>query len=146
MAERTITSANSVLALVIAGLYPVPQQIQGFATDRSFATQAVQRAETQMGVDGKMSAGYTPNPVPMTITLQADSASKDVFRIWDQAQQTAREVYFASGTLTIPATGETFVLTRGVLTNLNPVPAGGKNLQPQDYQITWESVNASLIN
>jgi hypothetical protein len=146
MAERTLTSANSVLTLVIAGLYPVPQQIQGFATDRSFATQAVQRAEVMMGVDGKMSAGFTPNPVAQTITLQADSQSKDVFSIWDQAQVTAREVFFASGTLTIPATGETFVLTRGALVNLNPIPDGGKTLQPQTYAITWESVNRSLIS
>lgn len=144
--SRTLTSANSVLALVIPGLYPVPQQIQGFATDRAFATQAVQRAEVMMGVDGKLSAGYTPNPVAMTIILQADSASKDVFSIWDQAQVTAREVYFASGTLTIPATGETFVLTRGALVNLNPIPDASKTLQPQTYAITWESVNRSLIS
>ena len=28
---KSITSANSVLMLSIAGLYPIPQQLQGFA-------------------------------------------------------------------------------------------------------------------
>jgi hypothetical protein len=130
----------------VAGLFPVPQQIQGFATDRSFEAQAVQRAEVMMGVDAKMSAGYTPNPVPMTITLQADSPSKDFFAILDAAMQTAKEVYYISGALTIPGTGENWVLTRGVMVNLTPIPAGAKTLQPQAYQITFEAINRSLIN
>ncbi len=145
MATRTLTSANAVLTLMVPGVFLVPQQIQGFATDRSFATQGVQRAEVMMGVDGKMSAGRTPTPVVQTITLQADSASKDFFKQWDGFNETAGDVTYATGTLTITATGESFALTRGVLTNYMPIPDGGKTLQPQTQQITWERVNPAPI-
>ncbi|MGP1609516.1 MAG: phage tail fiber protein, partial [Burkholderiales bacterium] len=60
--NKTLTSSNSVLALVVAGLFPVPVAIQGYATDRSITTEALGLAEVQMGVDARMSAGYTPNP------------------------------------------------------------------------------------
>ena len=145
MAEKTITSANSVMTLVIAGLFNVPVQLQGYATDKAFATEAIDLAEVQMGVDGKMSAGYVPNPTPQTITLQADSASKEIFAALIAATRTAREVFFLSGTLVLPSTGESFTMTRGVLTNAKQIPDAQKVLQPQDYIITWESVNRAIL-
>lgn len=145
MSEKTITSANSVLTLVISGLFNTPVQLQGYATDKAFATEAIDMAEVQMGVDGKMSAGYVPNPTPQTITLQADSNSKDVFAALIAATRTAREVFFISGTLVLPATGESFTMTRGVLTNAKQIPDAQKVLQPQDYIITWESVARAIL-
>jgi hypothetical protein len=102
-------------------------------------------AEVQMGVDGRMTAGFVPNPVKQTITLQADSPSKDIFTVLIQAMKTAREVYFVSGSIALPSTGEAFTLTRGILTNAKQIPDAQKVLQPVDYVITWESVNRSLL-
>lgn len=145
MAEHTITSANSVFTIVVPGLFPVPVQLRGYATDKAFTTEATDMAEVEMGVDGRMTAGFTPMPVKQTITLQADSPSKDIFTALIQAMKTAREVYFLSGSITLPSTGETFALTRGVLTNAKQIPDAQKVLQPVDYVITWESVNRSVI-
>ncbi len=145
MSETTITSANSVLTLVIAGLFPAPVQMQGYATDKAFTTEALDLAEVQMGVDGRMTAGYTPMQTKQTITLQADSPSKAIFTALIQAMKTAREVYYISGSLALPSTGESFTMTRGILTNAKQIPDGQKVLQPVDYVITWESVNASLL-
>lgn len=145
MAEKTITSTNSVFTLLAPGLYPVPVQLQGYATDKAFAIEALDMAETMMGVDGKLSAGYTPNPSKMTITLQADSVSKDVFDTIIQGMKTAREIYWLTGTLVLPATGESFAMTRGVLTNVKQLPDGQKVLQPLDYVITWENVSKSIL-
>ncbi len=145
MAEKTITSANSVLTLVIAGLFNTPVQLKGYATDKAWATEAIDLAEVKMGVDGKMSAGYVPNPTVQTITLQADSDSKDIFATLIAATKTAREVYFLSATLVLPATGESFTMTRGVLTNAKQIPDGGKTLQEQDYVITWESIGRATL-
>ena len=75
-----------------------------------------------------------------TITLQADSPSKDIFTALIQAMKTAREVYFVSGSIALPSTGEAFTLTRGILTNAKQIPDAQKVLQPVDYVITWESV------
>lgn len=143
--DTTITSANSVFTIVIAGLFPVPVQLQGYASDKAFTTEALDLAEVQMGVDGRMTAGFVPNPTKQTITLQADSPSKDIFTALIQATKTAREVFYISGTIALPSTGESFTLTRGILTNAKQIPDAQKVLQPVDYVITWESVNRSLL-
>lgn len=145
MSDTTITSANSVFTLVVPGLFPAPVQLRGYSSDKAFTTEAVDLAEVQMGVDGRMTAGFTPNPVKQTITLQADSPSKDIFTALIQAMKTAREVYFVSGSISLPSTGESFTLTRGILTNAKQIPDAQKVLQPVDYVITWESVSRSLL-
>lgn len=145
MAEKTITSANSVFTLVVAGLFPAPVQLQGYASDKAFLTEAVDLAEVQMGVDGRMTAGYTPMPVKQTVSLQADSPSKDIFTALIQAMKTAREIYYITGNIVLPSTGETYAMTRGVLTNAKQIPDAQKVLQPMDFVITWESINRSLI-
>lgn len=143
--DTTITSANSVFTIVIAGLFPAPVQLQGYASDKAFTTEAIDLAEVQMGVDGRMTAGFVPNPTKQTITLQADSPSKDIFTALIQAMKTAREVFYISGSIALPSTGESFTLTRGILTNAKQIPDAQKVLQPVDYVITWESVNRSLL-
>lgn len=145
MADTTITSSNSIFTLVIAGLFPAPVQLTGYATDKAFVTDAVELAEVQMGVDGRMTGGYTPTPVKQTISLQADSPGKDIFAALIQATKAAREIFYISGSIVLPATGETFTLTRGVLTSGKQIPDAQKVLQPVDYVITWESVNRSLL-
>ena len=145
MSDTTITSANSVFTIVIPGLFPAPVQLQGYASDKAFTTEAIDLAEVQMGVDGRMTAGFTPNPTKQTVTLQADSPSKDIFTALIQAMKTAREVFYISGSIALPSTGESFTLTRGVLTNTKQIPDAQKVLQPMDFVITWESVNRSLL-
>ncbi len=145
MADKTITSANSVFTIVVPGLYPAPVQIQGYAVDKSVMTDAADSAEMIMGVDGKMSAGYTPTPRKVTISLQADSSSRDIFSAINQAQKTAREVLFLNATLVLPATGEAYTMTRGVLGTLKEFPDGAKTLQPVDYVTTWESINRAIL-
>lgn len=145
MANTTITSANSVLTIVIPGLFPAPVQIRGFASDKAFMTEAIDLAEVEMGVDGRMTAGYTPVPTKQTITLQADSPSKDIFTGLIQATKTAREVFYMSASIALPSTGEVFTFTRGILTNVKQLPDAAKVLQPMDFVITWESVNRSLL-
>jgi hypothetical protein len=145
MAETTITSSNSVFTLVVAGLFPSTVQLRGYSSDRAFMTEAIDLAEVQMGVDGRMTAGFTPNPTKQTVTLQADSPSKDIFTALIQAMKTAREVYYISGSIALPSTGESFTLTRGILTNAKQIPDAQKVLQPLDFVITWESVNRALL-
>ena len=145
MSDTTITSANSVFTIVIPGLFPAPVQLRGYASDKAFTTEAIDLAEVQMGVDGRMTAGFTPNPTKQTVTLQADSPSKDIFTALIQAMKTAREVFYISGSIALPSTGESFTLTRGILTNAKQIPDAQKVLQPVDYVITWESVNRSLL-
>lgn len=126
-------------------VFPVPQKIEGYATDEAFAFEAVQLAQAVMGVDGRMSAGYTPQPVVQTISIQADSPSKFIFEAWIAAMKTAREVFYSNGTLAIPSLERKYTLQRGVLTQAPMVPTARSILQPMTFQITWENVSPALV-
>lgn len=141
----TITAANSIFALTITGLYPAPQVLHGYAADDAFATDALESAETVMGLDGHLSGGYVFNPVKQTIVLMPDSASLDVFNNWSLAQMASREVLVANASISLPAIGKKYVLTRGFLTSHKPIPDVKKVLQSVQYQITWGSVAGAGI-
>ena len=145
MADTTITSANSVYTIIAAPYFPTPVQLRGYSADKAFATDAIDMAEVNFGVDGRMTGGFVFSPVKQTITLQADSPSKDVFALIVQGMKTAREIVYLSATIQLPSTGEIFTLSRGILTSAKQIPDAQKVLQPMDYVITWERINRSIL-
>lgn len=142
---KTLTTANSSLMLQVDGLYPVPQKIEGYSTDDAFSSDEVTPAEVQMGVDGKLSAGYTPYPVPLKITLQADSPSMQIFDNLIAAQDASKEVYAINGVILLQGTGDKFALTKGFLTKFSPIADSKKVLQPRSFEITFESRTKSPV-
>lgn len=145
MADTTITSANSVFSLVIPSLFPAPVQLQGYSVDRAWNTPGQDLAEIQMGVDGRMSYGYIPKEIPMTISLQADSPSKSIFTALARAIKAARDQFTISAVIVLPSTGESFTMTRGVLQNAKAIADAGKVLQAMDYIIVWQDIAATLL-
>jgi len=139
----TITSANSVLTLSIEGLY-APINIQGYAVDDAFESESVQQSEVLMGVDGNLSGGKVWIPYKMTIHLQADSPSVEVFDNWRSNQDAFVDVFVANGTIILPSTGISYALYNGYLTAATPFPAVKKTLQPVVYEITWQSIVGSI--
>lgn len=141
---RTVTAANVVLTITVPGLYDSPQQFSGYSTDKVWSTDALKLAETMMGVDGHLSAGYVPNPVPFTISLQADSLGVDIFDNIIQNTQQQRECYRVSGSISVPATGKVYRGVNGVVETTKIIPDASKVLQAQEYTITWERLTATL--
>lgn len=141
----SITAANSVLYMAITGLFPTPQKLQGYATDDIYSTDAMETAETQMGVDGFLSAGFVFVPVKQNYSLQADSNANVIFDNWNAAQQAQIELYRANATITLPSLGKKWTMTNGVLTSFPPMPDAGKTLKPRKYGITWERITPSPI-
>ena len=141
----SITSSNSVYLLSITGLYAVPQQLQGFAADDIFDTESIETAETIMGADGKLSAGFIFVPIKQSVMLQADSDSNTLFEAWYAAEQTAREKFFANGVVHLPGIGRSYVMTNGVLTTYAPISDAKKVMQPRKYGITWESIKGAPL-
>lgn len=140
----TITSANSVVSITVPGLYSSPVQLQGYSADKAWSTDALEIVETQKGVDGRMTAGWIFNTVKQTFSLQADSPSIAIFQsIW-AAMAAARDVYYLSGTIDIPGTGESFICNKGVLKSVKTIPDANKVLAPMEFTIEWSSVHASL--
>lgn len=135
----TLTAANSVLAIQVANLYNVPQVIAGFATDDAFMSPDVTTSQTEMGVDGRLSAGFVPYPTVQEITLQADSPSMAVFDNILSAQASQREVYVINATILLPGTGQKYAMTRGFMTTASPMPGVKKILQPRKFTIVYES-------
>lgn len=141
----SITAANAVFMLSITGLFTVPQQLQGFAADDVFDTEAIEPAEVVMGVDGKLSGGFVYVPTKQNITLQADSGSVDLFEQWQKAQRAARDLYYAQGSVVLPGLSKAYTMTRGILSSYSPLADAKKTLQPRKFAITWESVSPAVI-
>jgi hypothetical protein len=140
MSTNNITSANSVLLIGVAGLFTVPQQLQGFSSDDAYSMDAVTNKEVQLGVDGIMSAGWIPQIKTMSVTLQGDSDSNTFFEAWYAAEEAAQDAFRAFGTIVQPAVNKMYTLTNGVLTNFAPISDAKKVLQPRKFQIQWNVV------
>jgi hypothetical protein len=145
MADTTITSANSQFTISVPGLFPVPITLEGYSADKAWSTNRVTLAETNMGVDGRLTSGYVPNPVVQSISLQADSPSKSVFLQIAAAMQQQKNSFYIQGNIDLPSTGETFIGTRGVLTEFVPLPDGGKVLQAMEFSIVWQTLQPALL-
>lgn len=140
----TITSANAIFNLSVVPLFLAAQRLQGFAADDVFSTRPINSAEVLMGLDGIQSAGYVNVSVEQEIALQADSPSMFIFDTWYNAQVIAQDLYFASGTVTLPGTGSKWAMTKGVLSTYHSIPDSGKTLKPRRFGITWQSVSPAL--
>lgn len=140
----SITSANSVVTLTVAGLFPAPVQLQGYSADRAWETGAVVQTESVIGVDGRKTSGYIFNVVEQTFTLQGDSPSKFLFTQITNAQRAARDTLRIDGVIVLPSTGESFICKNGTLQSSKILPDGGKTLSDMDYVVVWESIQPTL--
>lgn len=142
---RTITSANSKFSLIIPGLFDAPQLLQGYATDDAFTADDVDTAQVEVGVDGLMSAGYTPFITPMSVTFQANSISIDLFEQWLEAEKVIREKLPANGSILVRSVGKQYTLTTGVLTKVPQIVKAKKVLGPRTFGITWQNITPSPV-
>ena len=76
--NMTITAANCTLFLTVPGLYDSPVQIEGFSTDAMVSVATNTPVVAEKGVDGHTSFGWVPTNKEVTITLAADSPSRQI--------------------------------------------------------------------
>jgi hypothetical protein len=131
--------------LGVTNLFAVPQQMQGFDVDDAFTTSSIGVAETKIGVDGILSAGFVYNTSPMEISLQADSPSVGFFETLYAASLAAQDVYFLFGVIRVPALSKVYTLTTGVLKNYDPSSDAKKILQPRKFAIEWQSIIGAAL-
>jgi hypothetical protein len=135
-----ITAANSILTISVPPLFPIPVQLLGFAADDVFDIPAIESVETLMGVDGVLSAGFVFKPLPMEVTLQADSDLNFFFDQWWTQMYATLATLSANGLIQLPAISTKFSLSNGFLTSYKPTPAARRLLQPRRFMITWNKV------
>lgn len=136
-----IGSSNLILMLSVPLLIPIPQRIQGFATDDAFEFPEIQPTETMMGVDGFLSGGVIFVEQSQKITLMPDSLSNSFFDAWFAGQKSAGATLVAQGIVTYPATGLSYTLLNGFLKAYKMVADAKKIQQPRSYSISWQQVN-----
>lgn len=142
----TITSANSQFTLSIPDIFPTPIVVQGYEADDSFTQEAFNIGEYRMGVDGQLSAGYTPEPKKLTVMLNPSSASLQVFDQWAQAIESAKEQFEASAVIVLPSIGRAYNFSVGYLVNIKKLPDAKKTLQGVPYVIVWQDIQSVPIN
>lgn len=76
---NTITSANTVISLRCKGVFDDWVRAEGAQADAFLSFGDVTLAQTVLGVDGKLSLGFTPHKTTSTISLAPNSASVMVF-------------------------------------------------------------------
>jgi hypothetical protein len=140
----SISSANAILTLSIAGLFG-PTQIQQWASDEFYATDPIEATEVLMGIDGTLSGGFVWSAVPQTISLQANSTSRYFFETWWGAQKQIQDAYPANGLLILPGPNTKYTLVNGFMTTIDVMPSAGKILRPRKYRIMWNTVQAQGI-
>ena len=145
MADRSITSADSTFVLSSSDFALAATILEGYAADAAFAMDNADTAETMLGVDGKLSAGWIPRSYNQTITLQADSKSRALFDALVTAQDATRNVFRLNGVINLPGNQYSYNLTRGVLKKYTAMPTAQKVLQPLTFVIEWEKVLAVPI-
>ncbi len=104
-----ITSANAVLILTAEIIFPSGIELQMFGTDQAYNADAVDMAETRMGVDGYMVAGYVPNIQPVTITLEAASPSRAALATLAGAMVSNKTVYACTLVASLPSVNARYV-------------------------------------
>lgn len=141
----SITSANAVLMLTVAGLFPTPLKLQQFSADDLFEFEEIENAELSMGIDGVLAAGFKFVPLPQKITFMADSPSNVIFDNWNQYEIVNREKFRGGLQLQLSGLGTQWICSNGVLSRFKPVPDAKKTLQPRSFTITWQSVTPAPL-
>ncbi|WWQ12987.1 virion structural protein [Ralstonia phage PQ43W] len=140
----TLTVANSSIQMTTEALYTTAQRLQGYATDDAFTTEAVENGEYYMGIDGKLSAGFVFNEIPLTLTFQADSDSLLLFEnIW-QYEVTNRTKLGQAITIAIPDLKRRYDFTQGFMRSYK-APEGKKILQPAVVAFVFGRMKASPL-
>lgn len=133
----SITAANAIITIGIPGIFNLPQQIQGFSSDDIFDVETIEMIEESMGIDGILTAGFKFVPIPMSVSLQADSVSVGIFDFWAGSQQAGIDAFPGFGTLALPSLQKKWVLNKGYLKGWPPMPSAGKVLKPLKYNMVW---------
>ncbi|AHF73141.1 hypothetical protein SOPEG_0588 [Candidatus Sodalis pierantonius str. SOPE] len=146
MSNNTITAADAIITLSVINLYPSGVQLQDFAADNVYGTDALVLAETVRGADGKLSAGFICGNISQTFHIMPDSASRDVFDTWAAISRASVAVFRCNATVVLPALKRQYKCVNGVLKQWKALPDAARILQASQAIIEWESITAEAFN
>lgn len=134
MAKKgNITAANASAVMTVDEVYPQGFPMESFATDVALEVDAEVLAETRMGIDGRMSAGYVPSIKVVTVTLEPHSASTPYLDRVAARSRNNMEVYNVELVFNVPALKQVWTYSDGVLQTITPTPGIKKTLDPRPF-------------
>lgn len=138
---NNITSANAIAYMVVKDLYPTGFALNNFSTDQAVDQSEDTIAETRMGVDGYMAAGYVPSIKAVTIQFEASSPSVQYLNNLYLASQKNRRTYEVTLVVKVPSVNKTYTYSGGVLKTGKLLPGLKKVLDPVSYGFDFEKVS-----
>ena len=138
---NNITSANATAYMVVKDLYPTGFALNNFSTDQAVDQSEDTIAETRMGVDGYMAAGYVPSIKAVTIQFEATSPSVQYLNNLYLASQKNRRTYEITLVVKVPSVNKTYTYSGGVLKTGELLPGLKKVLDPVSYGFDFEKVS-----
>lgn len=140
-----ITSANSTAILVVEDLFPAGIKLDHFTADTAISSDGLQIAEARMGVDGHLAAGYTPQPVRVTVNLEADADCATMLQTVYSAMVATKKVFKCSLVVTCPSVQKVYTFSTGVLDNCTAFTSIGRVLNPTSWSFVFEKFYAAGI-
>ena len=138
---NNITSANATAYMVVEGLYSTGFALNNFSTDQAIDQSEDTIAETRMGVDGYMAAGYVPSIKTVNIQFEAASPSVPYLDNVYLASQKNRRTYEITLVVKVPAVNRTYTYSGGVLKTGKVLPSLKKTLDPVSYGFDFEKMS-----
>lgn len=140
-----ITSTNSTVILTVEDLFPQGVTLEGFSVDTIISSDEVTMAETRMGVDGKMASGYVPSPKSVTISLEANSPSQEVFNVIYGATEATKKIYKCNLSVNVPSLKRSYNWVDGCVVSGKPTSDVKKTLDPTSWKLTFTTLEISRI-
>lgn len=138
--NRNITAADASIIMTVDELYPQGVTLEQFSTDAAVAASDDTVAETRMGVDLQMVAGYVDSIKTVTITLEPSSPSIEYFDNLIKASRMNKTCYWITLNITLPALNKCITFSNGVLKTGKLLPDVRNVLDPVTYTIDFEKV------
>jgi hypothetical protein len=133
---RNITSANSSISFNTA---LGNEMGEGYSADNIFTSDFPDFAETRMGVDGKMSAGYIPTIKHLDFSFEASSHNITYFQAIATTVEMTKTPCPIVVSISLPAISKRFVCT-GVVKSVKMLMDAANVLEPMTVGMDFESI------
>lgn len=139
--RRDITSANAT-AVYTLNLFPAGIKLEQFSADGAWSHDNYETVGTVMGVDGHMSAGYTPVEKEVTFHFQPNSPTIEKLNVVWQTVEVSKTPLWGNIVIKCPSIKTQYVLANVVLVNYKLMPSAARMLEPVDATFRCESITA----
>lgn len=142
--SKDITSATAKIKLISA-VTPAGVNFEQYSADNAWGKEVAKVIESRMGVDGKISFGYTPAVRSASFTFQPNSPTLDALQRIVSTQNTAMKPIVCQLVISLGSVDKSFMLNNACITNGDLLPAGAKVLEPVEVNIEYESIEAMKL-